>query len=79
MRVVNIHEAKTQLSRLLEQAVAGEEILIARAGKPVARLVPYVAPAARREPGLWRGQVAIGDDFDTLPEGLAAAFQGEAL
>ena len=77
MRIVNIHEAKTQLSRLLEQAVAGEEILIARAGKPIARLVPFVALTPRREPGIWQGQVTIGPDFDTLPEGVAAAFQGE--
>ncbi len=77
MRIVNIHEAKTQLSRLLEQAVAGEEILIARAGKPIARLVPFVAPAPRREPGIWQGQITIGPDFDSLPEGLAAGFLGE--
>lgn len=78
MRIINIHEAKTQLSRLLEQAVAGEEIVIARAGKPIARLVPFTPSPQRRQPGLWRGQVAIGSDFDELPDDIAAAFRGEA-
>lgn len=77
MRIVNIHEAKTQLSRLLEQAVAGEEILIARAGKPIARLVPFEGSVRRRQPGRWRGQVTIGEDFDTLPEAMAKAFRGD--
>jgi prevent-host-death family protein len=76
MRIVNIHEAKTHLSRLLEQAVAGEEILIARAGKPIARLIPYRAAEKPRQPGLWQGQVVIGKDFDSLPDAMATAFGG---
>ena len=71
---MNIHEAKTHLSRLVERAEAGEEIVIARAGRPAARLVP-----ARREGerplGTLRGRIWIGDDFDApLPPDIAAAF-----
>ena len=75
--VVNVHQAKTQLSRLLEHAEAGEAILIARAGKPVARLIPFRPEQPQRQPGLWRGQVQIAQDFDELPPDLAAAFQGD--
>ena len=76
MKVVNVHEAKTHLSRLLERVEAGEEIVIARNGKPVARLVP-VSTEPRR-PGRLKGRLRIGADFDApLPEGIAAAFRGE--
>ena len=76
--MTNIHEAKTHFSRLVERAEAGEEIIIARAGKPVAKLVRYEAEKPPlRKPGYWRGKVTIADDFDTLPEELAAAFRGE--
>ena len=61
---VNIHQAKTHLSRLVERVEAGEEITLARAGRPVARLVPYRARQAPRRPGLWKGQVSIAPDFD---------------
>jgi prevent-host-death family protein len=75
---VNIHEAKTHLSRLLERVSKGEEIVIARAGRPVARLVPYARVAKPRKPGGWKGKVWIADDFDAeLPEEIAAAFRGE--
>lgn len=78
MHTVNIHEAKTHLSRLLERAAAGEEIVIARAGKPLARLMP-LEPAARDRPlGMWAGQIRIAEDFDELPDDVAAAFRGEA-
>jgi prevent-host-death family protein len=77
METVNIHHAKTHLSRLLERVAAGEEIVIAKAGKPVAKLVPYRATKAPRQPGFWRGQVEIAEDFDELPEDIAAAFRGE--
>ena len=67
---VNVHEAKTHLSRLLERVEAGEEIIIARAGRPVARLLP-AAPAAARAPGSAKGQVQVADDFDApLPDEL---------
>jgi prevent-host-death family protein len=74
---VNVHEAKTHLSRLLERVERGEEIVIGRAGKPIARLVPYTKTRARRVPGGWEGRVHIAEDFDELPEELAAAFRGE--
>lgn len=78
--VVNIHEAKTHLSRLLDRASKGEEIVIARAGKPVARLVPLANAVARRTPGSAAGLVRISDDFDApLPEDLAAQHDVEVL
>lgn len=61
---VNIHEAKTHLSRLLARVAAGEEVVIAKAGKPLARLVPYRALSEPRKPGLAAGLVDIADDFD---------------
>lgn len=77
MSVVNIHEAKTHLSRLLERVSAGEEIVIAKAGRPVARLVPYEEDLEPRKLGGWEGRVWIADDFDELPPDLLAAFYGE--
>ncbi len=75
-RMVNIHEAKTHLSRLLEQVTEGEEIVIARAGRPVARLVPAVKRPERREPGSAAGRVVVGEDFDApLPEEVLEAFE----
>ena len=77
MKSVNIHEAKTHLSRLIELVELGEPIVIARNGKPIARLVPYRAES--RKPGRLKGKIRIGDDFDApLPEALAAAFRGES-
>ena len=77
MSVVNVHEAKTHLSRLLARVSAGEEIVIAKAGRPVARLVPYDESLEPRKPGGWEGRVWIADDFDELPPDLLAAFYGE--
>lgn len=74
---MNIHDAKTRLSRLIERVEAGEEIVIARAGRPVARLVPLVEGGTARTPGGWEGQVWIAPGFDELPADLAAAFHGE--
>lgn len=74
---VNIHEAKTHLSRLVDRAAAGEEIVIARAGKPMARLVAYVPPAKERRLGLWKGKVWIAPDFDEVDEEIAALFEGD--
>ncbi len=71
-RTVNVHEAKTHLSRLLEAVEAGEEVVIARAGKPVARLTSLEATRSR-QPGVWAGQVVMADDFDeTSPEVIEA-------
>ena len=78
MRTVNIHEAKTHLSRLLESVVAGEEFIIAKAGHPVARLVPLKVLKKPRQPGALAGSLKIADDFDALlPESIASAFRGE--
>ena len=75
--VVNLYQAKTSLSRLVERAAAGEEIIIAKAGKPMAKLVPAGRPARRRKPGGWKGRVVIRKDFDApLPPTLRAAFEG---
>ena len=74
---VNIYEAKTQLSRLVDQAAAGEEIIIARGGKPVARLSRLVAPARKIRFGILKGQVKEAADFDApLPDDVIAAFEG---
>jgi len=76
MQTVNVHEAKTHLSRLLERVEAGEEIVLARNGKAVARLVP-VGRQPRR-PGSMKGRIRIHRDFDdALPAGMAKAFRGE--
>ncbi|HYQ05108.1 MAG TPA: type II toxin-antitoxin system prevent-host-death family antitoxin [Polyangiaceae bacterium] len=73
MRSVNVHEAKTQLSKLLEEVEAGERVIIARAGEPVAVLGPYKAAVRRRRLGLFAGQVTIREDFDELPADIAEA------
>lgn len=68
-KAVNIHEAKTHLSRLIERVEAGEEITLARAGRPVAKLVPFNSRRQPRKPGLWKGRVVIHEGFDDpLPE-----------
>jgi prevent-host-death family protein len=72
---VNIHEAKTHLSRLVERVEAGEEVVIARAGRPVARLIPFRTRTAPRIPGLWRGRVTIAADFDATPEDVISDFE----
>lgn len=73
MRQVNVHEAKTDLSRLLEEVECGERVVIARAGEPVAVLVPYRPAVRRRRLGLFAGQAKIHADFDELPPDIAAA------
>jgi prevent-host-death family protein len=78
MESTNIHEAKTHLSRLVERAANGEEIIIAKAGKPMAKLVPYVEEKPpHRKPGAWKGKIWMADDFDELTEDIMAAFRGE--
>lgn len=77
METVNIHEAKTHLSRLVERAASGEEIIIARSGRPVARLVPLASTARRRTFGRMRGKIMIADDFNApLPDEVLAGFHG---
>jgi len=76
MKVLNVHEAKTHLSRLLDRVAAGEEIVLGKNGKPVAKLVP-IQPVTRK-PGRLKGKIKIVADFDApLPQSLAAAFRGE--
>ncbi|TRO79708.1 type II toxin-antitoxin system Phd/YefM family antitoxin [Desulfuromonas acetexigens] len=77
---VNIHEAKTHFSRLVDAAMAGEEIVIAKAGKPAVRLVPLdAAPAPGIRFGVMKGEIEIAEDFDApLPDELQRAFEGEA-
>ena len=75
MTKVNLYEAKTNLSELVERAAAGEEIVIAKAGKPRARLVPVGKVARKRRPGRARGRIRIAADFDApLPDDIAEAF-----
>jgi prevent-host-death family protein len=77
--VVNTHEAKTHLSRLIERAAAGEEIILAKAGKPMAKLVRYEAPTTPRRPGMgaMAGTIRMADDFDETPQEIIDAFEGE--
>jgi len=76
--IVNISEAKAQLSKLVERAEHGERVVIGRAGRPVAVLVPYSAAPDRRRLGVWRNEdVWIADDFDApLPDDVLAGFTG---
>lgn len=77
MAVVNVHQAKTQLSRLLAQVEAGEEVVIARRGEPVARLV-RCKPGGKRQFGAMRGRLVVPDSFfDPLPEAELGAWEGE--
>jgi len=78
MKYVNMHEAKTGLSKLVERAQAGEEVIIARAGKPAAKLVPLTRVRGRRRLGLLDGKFRIPDDFNKpLPESVVRAFEGK--
>lgn len=75
MQVVNIHDAKTQFSKLIEAVSRGEEIIIAKAGKPAARLTPIAL--VRRQPGSMKGKIHVADDFDApLPPEVLAGFEG---
>ena len=75
--VVNVHEAKTHLSRILEEVAAGAEVVIAKAGKPVARLVPIEPVTRPKFLGLLRGRISVPDDFDApLPPEVLAEFEG---
>lgn len=77
MTTVNVHEAKTQLSRLLERVLQGEEVVIARHGKPVARLVAVSERPERRSPGSAKGMVVLSEDFDEpLSEEVLRDFEG---
>ena len=71
MRMVNVHQAKTHLSKILDAVSSGEDIVIAKAGTPVARLIPYVPPKRTiAPPGIMKGKIEIADDFDEPLDGL---------
>ena len=77
MTTINIHEAKSTFSRLIENVLQGDDVTIARAGKPVARLVPIKEAKIIRKPGALKGKIFIADDFDApLPLDLQVAFEG---
>lgn len=76
MPTITIHQAKTNLSKLIERALQGEEIIIARGSKPVARLVPVETVKGERKPGSWKGKFSIGPDFfDPLPDDELAGWE----
>jgi prevent-host-death family protein len=76
MVITNISEAKATLSRLIEQVLNGEEVIIGKAGKPVAKLVPYTQDTSPRKlgTGQWKGKIWMADDFDELPDDLLSLF-----
>lgn len=76
MHTVNMHEAKTKLSSLVEEAVAGEDVIIAKAGTPLVRLVPVQRDISQRTPGRLKGKISIAKDFDETPEEVIRAFEG---
>ncbi len=80
MQITNISEAKASLSKLIEKVLMGDEVIIGKAGKPVAKLVPYDLETSPRELGIgqWQGQIWMADDFDDLPEDILQLFSGEA-
>jgi prevent-host-death family protein len=73
MEIANLHEAESQLSKLVEHAINGEEVIIAKAGQPLVRLVPVQTDDSPRLGGQWKGRVRIAKDFDTLPLDITAA------
>jgi prevent-host-death family protein len=80
MVITNVSDAKTSLSKLIELVLQGEEVIIGKAGKPVAKLVPYDANTAPRQlgAGVWKGRIWVADDFDDLPAETLALFTGES-
>jgi prevent-host-death family protein len=73
-RQYNVHEAKTHLSRILEEVATGEEVVISKAGEPVAKIVPLRPEVRRTGRGSLRGAIHLAEDFDDLPDDLADAF-----
>lgn len=79
MHITNISDAKANLSKLIAQVLQGQEVVIGKAGKPVAKLVPYDVDTSPRELGVgaWKGKIWMADDFNDLPEDVLALFTGE--
>jgi prevent-host-death family protein len=72
---VNIYEAKSKLSKLINQVIAGEEVIVAKSGKPVAKIVPFDKPTQNRKPGSAKGKLILSDDFDApLPDDILQGF-----
>jgi prevent-host-death family protein len=80
MEITNISDAKTTLSKLVERVMKGEEVIIGKAGKPVAKLVPYNLDTSPRQLGVgrWQGKIWMAEDFDELPDDILNLFTGEA-
>ena len=79
VQTVNIHQAKTQLSRLVDEVAEGKEVLIAKAGKPLAKLIPLREQKRRRTPGFLKGKLSVAADFDApLPGDVQKVFEGKA-
>jgi prevent-host-death family protein len=78
MHIVNMHEAKTKLSSLVEEALAGEDVIIAKAGTPLVKLIPVHRDTQPRKPGRFKGMIRMAADFDQTPEEIIAAFEGNA-
>ena len=78
MQQSNIHEAKTQLSQLINRALAGEEVIIARAGEPLVRLTPVHQDTRPRQGGQLKGQIRLSEDFDAFDAELEALFSGDS-
>ena len=74
MTIRNVSQAKAELSALLERVSKGEEVILAKAGKPIAKIVSYHGPCGPRQPGSMAGEIKIAPDFDSLPEDIAEAF-----
>lgn len=79
MQITNISDAKASLSKLVEKAMKGEEVIIGKSGKPVAKLVPFDLDTSPRKLGVghWQGRIWMADDFDELPEEMLKLFTGE--
>jgi prevent-host-death family protein len=73
---MNIHEAKTNFSKLLAEVQGGKEVVITKAGRPVAKLVPFTTRGSRRVPGGWEGRMVMAEDFDEVDAEIAVDFQG---
>ena len=80
MQITNISEAKATLSKLVEKVLKGDEVIIGKAGKPVAKLIPYDLESSPRQLGVgkWHGEIWMADDFDDLTEDIVQLFTGEA-
>ena len=81
MFIPSIHQAKTHLSKLINNVLEGEEVIIGKAGKPLVKLTIYTKPPKqkKRKLGLWKGKGKIHDDFDELPEDIMSSFMGEDI